>query len=65
VARVETLSHGEGTIHLRAFPKRGEAIAHPISQALRDVPWEVDELHVERGRLDEVFRSITTRQGLS
>jgi ABC-2 type transport system ATP-binding protein len=30
-----------------------------VARLAHDSGWEVDELHVERGRLDEVFRDIT------
>ena len=30
-----------------------------VARLVHDSGWEVDELHVERGRLDEVFRDIT------
>ena len=42
------------------FPSNGQSIAHAVGRLARDRGWEVDELRIEEGRLDEVFRSITT-----
>ena len=56
VDRVEAL--GEGRFVL--FPKDGAAIVERVSERVRERGLEVTELHVEAGRLDEVFRAITT-----
>jgi len=63
VARVETLEKANAHVALRAIPKNGQAIVTDIASLLRakDVP--VDELFVERGKLDDVFRQITTMEG--
>ena len=42
------------------FPADGQPIAHAVGRLARDRGWEVDELRVEQGRLDEVFRNVTT-----
>jgi hypothetical protein len=47
---------------LRVFPRKGKKIAHTVSNAARDKRWEIEEFRVEQGRLDEVFRTITTQQ---
>ncbi|HAG96739.1 MAG TPA: multidrug ABC transporter ATP-binding protein, partial [Gammaproteobacteria bacterium] len=31
----------------------------PVNELIQKFGWQVEELHVERGRLDEVFRTIT------
>jgi ABC-2 type transport system ATP-binding protein len=59
VERIEPLQEQGALLSYRIFPKSGQSIAADISQAAR--AWEVQELHVEKGRLDEVFRAITTR----
>lgn len=41
------------------FPKNQASIFEAISQQVQQHNWPVTELHVERGRLDEVFRDIT------
>jgi ABC-2 type transport system ATP-binding protein len=60
VASVETVGRANGQVQLRALPKNGAAIAHDLSSFIRAKSIEVDELYVERGNLDDVFRQITT-----
>ncbi|MBX3359587.1 MAG: ABC transporter ATP-binding protein [Phycisphaeraceae bacterium] len=54
---------GNGTVRVIVFPRDGRAILGEVSQAARVKGWEVDEIRVETGRLDEVFRSITGGPG--
>ena len=56
VDRVETLN-GEDT--LRVVPKNGAVIIEKVSLLVREKRLNVDELFVERGHLDEVFRELT------
>jgi ABC-2 type transport system ATP-binding protein len=60
IARVETISKLDGRVSLRAVPSNGNAIVSDIASLLRDRSVAVDELFVERGKLDDVFREITT-----
>jgi len=60
VAKVETLDKANGHIHLRALPREGALEAARVAAVLRAQSIPIDELYVERGRLDEVFRQITT-----
>lgn len=46
---------------ITAFPKLGERILEPVERLLREQGLEVSEIQLERGRLDEVFRQITTQ----
>ena len=48
---------GDG--HLVAIPREGRAILPDIGRLALDRGWTIDELQVERGELDAVFRSIT------
>jgi hypothetical protein len=41
------------------LPKSGEPVLALISETARRERWDVNELHLESGRLDEVFRAIT------
>ncbi len=59
VKEVEVLGHDKGQVRLMIFPAASVAILDEVSQLLRAQAWPVDELSVEAGRLDEVFRSIT------
>lgn len=63
VADVETDHSGDGLVRLTAVPKNGRSIVAEVGQFARGKGWEVRELHVEPGRLDEVFREITVRRG--
>ena len=62
VARVDSTDAVDGTVSLLAVPEQGKAIIDGISKRVRGKRIAVDELHAERGRLDEVFRQLTTRQ---
>ena len=44
-----------------ALPKAGEHILPAVAELAREQGWPLSELHLESGRLDEVFRSITTQ----
>ncbi|MEO1128228.1 MAG: ATP-binding cassette domain-containing protein [Planctomycetota bacterium] len=59
VASVEQLGGGE----LRVLPRDGKSIASGVGEALRTSGAAVDELRVEQGRLDEVFRDLTMAEG--
>jgi ABC-2 type transport system ATP-binding protein len=45
---------------ITVFPKPGERILDAVETLLREQGLEVSEIQLERGRLDEVFRHITT-----
>ena len=55
VAEVEEGANGV----LVVLPKPGAQLFEPVNLVIQQNQWRVIELHVERGRLDEVFRSIT------
>jgi ABC-2 type transport system ATP-binding protein len=59
VARVETLGKPNGHMLLRAIPRQKDMAAAEVAALLRAQNIPVDELYVERGRLDDVFRQIT------
>jgi ABC-2 type transport system ATP-binding protein len=42
------------------FPREGKAIMEEVQQLLRMQNLAVTEIQLERGRLDEVFRQITS-----
>ena len=60
VAKVETVGKPNGSIRLRAFPSKGVAIAPRIANLLRDNSLPIDEIYIEQGKLDDVFRQLTT-----
>lgn len=59
VERVEKLGRPNGHMHLRAIPREKDTAAADVASLLRAQNIPVDELYVERGRLDDVFRQIT------
>jgi ABC-2 type transport system ATP-binding protein len=60
ISKVETVSAANGQSQLRALPKNGAVIATDVASLIRDKSIVVDEIYVERGKLDDVFRQITT-----
>jgi ABC-2 type transport system ATP-binding protein len=60
VGEVEALTTERG---YRVYPNQGQQITAELSQAIRENGWEIDSLHAEQGRLDEVFRTITINNG--
>jgi ABC-2 type transport system ATP-binding protein len=49
----------DNPMRVTLFPFAGGAVISHVMQVLQREGWHVKELHVEKGRLDEVFRSIT------
>jgi len=47
-------------VAMTVFPAGGRPIAGKVGDLLAERRWQVRELRVERGRLDDVFRVITT-----
>lgn len=63
VERVEPLSdERDGFADFRVFPKPGRRIAGAVARVAHEKDWEVEELAVEMGRLDEVFRELTKQR---
>lgn len=60
VANVEE-SVADGVATVTAFPRDGALLVEDISALASRERWEVKELYAEAGRLDDVFRAITTR----
>jgi ABC-2 type transport system ATP-binding protein len=44
---------------LTALPKAGANVLSAVSAMIAKYDWDVPELHLESGRLDEVFRALT------
>jgi len=60
VTAVAILEQQPDRVLYRLFPKPGVSLVTAVGEAARTHRWDVTELHVERGRLDDVFRAITT-----
>jgi ABC-2 type transport system ATP-binding protein len=66
IANVETTRSGQNNlVRLTALPTQNVSIVGAVHAAIRDHGWEVEELFVEPGRLDEVFRTITSAANVS
>jgi len=61
VAGVEENPSEQG---LTVLAKPGEVILPQVNKLIRERNWDVTELDVERGRLDEVFRTLTRGEAL-
>lgn len=59
VSDVEDCGTTDGLVSCIVLPKPGKSILSDVSQLVRVKGWEVKQMHVEPGRLDEVFRDVT------
>jgi len=60
VSDVERIGEANGRVQLRALAKSGDPIVAEVAGAVKTGSLEIEEMYVERGRLDDVFRQITT-----
>ncbi len=62
IERVEMVGQVNGHLELRAIPRNGVTIAGDVAALMREKAVPVEEIFVERGKLDDVFRQITTTE---
>ena len=62
VAEICSEATAGGSIRFVVRPENGQSIIDRVSTVVLENSWPVEELRVERGRLDEVFRSVTDVQ---
>jgi ABC-2 type transport system ATP-binding protein len=60
IEKLETIREEDSELSFLLFPVRGRSAINEVSQQAKSHGWDVTELHMEKGRLDEVFRAITT-----
>ncbi len=60
VLSVDAVEEIDDALRLRVSPKDGSDIAADVSALIKDKGLEVQEMFVEKGSMDEVFRLITT-----
>ena len=60
ISKVETLGEQNGKVRLRALPSASAPAPSELASLIRARLIEAEEVHVERGNLDDVFRQITT-----
>jgi hypothetical protein len=63
LAEVTAVETNERDLRLTAVPRPGSSALPPVSALIAKYDWEVPELHLESGRLDEVFRALTQAGG--
>ena len=59
VSAVETINNPDGTDAWLVFPGDGQVVLPKILTEAQSRSWDITHLHVEPGRLDDVFRTIT------
>lgn len=59
--RVEIIGESGAQIEARIYPEKSAAatLTHSVAELAARESWQLDEIHTEEGRLDEVFRTIT------
>jgi len=62
VQSVDIGTDSGGNTRLTVVPTAGASIINEVSDFIRSRGWTTTEFRVESGRLDEVFRTITTQQ---
>ena len=62
VQRVDVLDGADGLLRLRVVPARGANLSAEIARLAQGKGWQVQGLTLERGRLEEVFREVTTAE---
>jgi ABC-2 type transport system ATP-binding protein len=60
VASVEQSQGIDGLVELTAFPRGGAMLVEDVSRLVANENWNLRKLSIESGRLDDVFRAITT-----
>jgi len=63
VRDVDTLEESGERTHLQIFPEGEATIIDAVSRLVHERGWAIEELRVERGQLDEVFRRVTVGEG--
>jgi len=59
VNAIEELQDGKADSGYIVFPEGGQPILNAVNQCVKNQNWDVAELSVDRGQLDDVFRSLT------
>lgn len=58
--QVQSVEVDETEKRLTAFPHKDQRVFPAIAELAREQNWNIHDMRVERGRLDDVFRAITT-----
>jgi len=65
VRGVDVVEGSDQRVHLQVLPEGNAVLIEQVGRIARERGWELEELRVERGRLDEVFRRVTLGDELS
>ncbi|MBV9331485.1 MAG: ABC transporter ATP-binding protein, partial [Alphaproteobacteria bacterium] len=60
VAATEVMRLGDGSRQVTALAKSGASLVEEVSSLVGREGWQIKELYAEAGRLDDVFRALTT-----
>ncbi|MEX2453722.1 MAG: ABC transporter ATP-binding protein [Rhodospirillaceae bacterium] len=63
IDRVETGEARNGVAHVVVVARNGATIVETVNARMKDRGISIEQLYVERGRLDDVFRQITSGGG--
>lgn len=63
ISDIEMSPREAATVRLTVIPQAGLSIAAAVQDVIRAEGWQIDELFIETGHLDEVFRNITAETG--
>lgn len=61
---VDHIEADEAGRSITAFPKDGTVIITAVADLAAAEHWALEQLHLESGRMDEVFRSITEQEAV-
>jgi ABC-2 type transport system ATP-binding protein len=64
IGKIQTLSTDGNRSRLFLLPKLGKPIAADVLETAREKRWKLFDLKVDEGRLDDVFRRITTTEDI-
>lgn len=65
VDSVEKLSvNGDSLQRFMVYPRKKDNIISALSDVVRKEGWAIESMHQNHGKLDEVFRNLTTQGGL-
>lgn len=62
VGKIQTLEMDGNRSRLLLIPKSGKSIAAGVLETVRTKGWKLHDMKVDEGRLDDVFRRITTTE---
>lgn len=63
IERVETLERTDDQARFVLFPRKGANLANPVLELARERKWNVQDIKIDSGDLNEVFRDITLKEG--